>query len=59
MISKNAIALVVLALSMFGVEVVEADLIELISAVGTVISFAMMVWNQYSREDVDNFFFKK
>lgn len=57
--SKNAIALVVLALSTIGVNVAETELIELISAIGTIVSFIMMVWNQYTRSDVDFFFWKK
>ena len=57
--SKNAIALVVLALSMLGVNVVEVDIINLISAIGTIVSFALMVWNQLSRTDTELFFFKK
>ena len=58
-LSKNAIALVVLALSTLGLNIVEQDLIDLISAIGTIISFAMLVWNQLDRHDVDLFFFKK
>lgn len=57
--SKNGIALLVLALSMFGINVAEESLIETISAVGTVISFLLMVWNQYQRSDVSFFFWKK
>jgi len=58
-ISKNAIALVVLALSVIGVNVAEDSLIELISAVGTIISFALMVLNQIQRRDVMSFFWKR
>ena len=57
--SKNAIALVLLALSMLGVNVAEDSLIELISAIGTIVSFAVMVLNQLQRSDTELFFWKK
>ena len=57
--SKNGIALLVLALSTVGVNVAETELIEFLSALGSVLSFIMMVWNQYQRTDIDSFFWKK
>ena len=57
--SKNAIALVLLALSMLGVNIAEDSLIELISAIGTIVSFLVMVINQLQRSDVELFFWKK
>ena len=59
MLSKNAIALIVLVLSLLGLEVSDQSVIEVISAVGTVASFVLMVWNQLARKDVDNFLFKR
>jgi len=29
------------------------------SAIGTIISFGVLIYNQITREDVDKFFFKK
>ncbi len=58
-ISKNAISLLVLALSMVGVNVSEEGLIEVISAAGTIISFAILVWHQLQREETTLFFWKK
>lgn len=57
--SKNAVGLFVLLLSLVGVEVSESDLTEVAGAVGTVVSFALMIWNQVQRPDVTLFFFKK
>lgn len=57
--SKNGIALLVLALSTVGVNVAEDSLVELISAIGTIVSFLLMVWNQYQRTNVSFFFWKK
>lgn len=59
MVSKNAIALVVLALSTIGINVSEEAVLELISAIGTLVSFGLMVWNQLDRKDTELFFFKK
>lgn len=57
--SKNGIALLLLALSMVGVNIAEQSLTEVISAVGTIVSFFLMVLNQYQRSDVSFFFWKK
>lgn len=59
MLSKNAIGLVLLALSTVGLNVMEQELIDFISAIGTIISFALLLWNQIDRKDVNFFFWKK
>lgn len=59
MISKNGAGILVLALSLIGVNVDPNTTIAFISAVGTVISFFLLVWNQIQREDVHLFFWKK
>ena len=63
MLSKNGIGLIVLALSLglgrLGINVAESQLLEVISAVGTIASFIMMVINQWNRSDVKGFIFKK
>jgi hypothetical protein len=59
MLSKNGVGLIVLALSLLGINITESNLIEVISAVGTIASFIMMIINQVKREDVKYFFFKK
>lgn len=58
-LSKNAAGIVVLILSLLGVEVGEGTIIEFISAMTTVISIGMMIWNQVDRPDIKGFFFKK
>lgn len=58
-ISKNAAGLTMLMLSLFGVEVGEDTIIELVSSLTTVISVGLMIWNQIDRPDIKGFFFKK
>ena len=57
--SKNGVGLALLVLSLFGVNVAENDLTQVISSVGTLVSFGLMVWNQLARPDTIGFFFKK
>lgn len=57
--SKNAAGIVVLVLSLFGAEVSESAIVELITAVTTAVSILLMVWNQLQRPDVKSFFLKK
>jgi hypothetical protein len=59
MISKNGAGLVVLILSLLGVQVAESQIVELITSVGTVASIILMIWNQLGRSDVTGFLFKK
>lgn len=59
LLSKNGVALIVLFLSFLGLEATEEGIVELVSAVGTVVSFFLMLWNQLDRRDVDKFIFKK
>ena len=58
-ISKNAAGIVVLILSLLGVEVAEDTIFELIGALTTVVSVGLMIWNQLDRPDIKGFFFKK
>lgn len=58
-ISKNGTGLFILALSIFGFNVSEEQVIDLVTAIGTIISFTLMVYNQMERRDVSGFFFKK
>lgn len=58
-ISKNAAGLVVLILSLIGIEVGEDTIFELITALTTVASIGLMIWNQLDRPDIKGFFFKK
>lgn len=57
--SKNAAGIVALFLSVIGLEVTEDSIMEVISAVGTIVGFGLMIWNQLGRPDVKGFFFKK
>ena len=58
-ISKNAAGIVILILSLFGIEVGEDTILELIGALTTVVSIGLMIWNQADRPDIKGFFFKK
>lgn len=49
----------VMAFSLFGLEVAEGQVVEFVSATGQVISFVLLIWNQLGRKDVDWFFWKK
>lgn len=59
MISKNAAAILIVMLSFLGLEVGEDTALEVISAIGTFISFMILIWNQLDRRDTKWFFFKK
>lgn len=59
MISKNGAGILILILSLFGVELSESYAVDLISAIGTVVSVGLMIYNQVTRDDVDRFIFKK
>jgi uncharacterized membrane protein len=58
-ISKNAVAIIVLFLGFIGIEVGEDTIIEVVSAVLTIIGFVGMLWNQLGRRDTVGFFLKK
>lgn len=57
-LSKNAVALVLFGISWLGLEVSEAQLVEFISAVGQIVGFLTLLWNQYDRKDVRGFLWK-
>jgi hypothetical protein len=57
-LSKNAIALVLFGLSWLGLEVSEAQLVEVIAAVGQIVGFLTLIWNQIDRKDVTGFLWK-
>lgn len=57
--STNAIALVIMALSLIGVNIEENTLTEVLSAIGTLVSFAIMFRHQMKRTDIDLFFWRK
>lgn len=59
MLSKNAAGIVFLFASVIGLDLAESDVAEFISALGTIVSFGLMVWNQVDRSDTKWFFFKK
>lgn len=59
MISKNGVGLVVLLASLIGVQVTDIQVIDVLSAIGQVVSFTLLIWNQLGRSDVNNFVFKK
>ena len=58
-LSKNGAGLIILLLSLFGLEVSEQTILEALSAIGTLVSISLMLWNQVGRSDVTGFIFKK
>lgn len=58
-ISKNGAGIIILFLSLLGIEVAESEVINFLSAISTVVSFFLMVWNQLERRDTRFFIFKK
>ena len=59
MISKNGLALIIFALTYLGLDISESQIVDVVSAVGQIVSFVMLVWNQLGREDVKGFLFKR
>lgn len=57
--SKNGIGILVMALSILGVNVSESETMQFVTSAGTVISFVLMIWNQLGRKDIWGFFFRK
>lgn len=58
-LSKNGVAVVLFILGYFGFDVSEDVLVEFISAVFTIVSFALLIINQLQRTDTKWFIFKK
>lgn len=58
-ISKNAVAITSLVLSLFGLQLGEDTIVEFITALTTAISIGVMVYNQLDRVDTKGFFWKK
>lgn len=58
-LSKNGVGFIVLVLSTIGVTVAESDLITTIATLGQIASGVLMFINQFKREDVKSFVFKK
>jgi hypothetical protein len=58
-LSKNGVGLVLFILSALGLNLTEMQLVEFISAVGTVISTSLLLWNQIARKDSWMLIFKK
>lgn len=55
-LSTNAASIVVLAFSLFGFEVSEAQVADVISAVGILVAFYGLIRNQVARRDSKGFF---
>lgn len=58
-ISRNGVALAVMVLSLFGVNVAESDILTTVSVLGQIVSVILMIVNQVGRTDVKGFFFKE
>ena len=58
-LSKNGVGLVVMVLSLLGVNVAESDMLTTISVLGQLVSAGLLFYNQFQRDDVDKFIFKK
>ena len=57
--SKNAIGLVLLLVSLLGLDVPAKMVEDAVAGIGAAISLALLVWNQLGRPDVKHFFVKK
>lgn len=57
-ISKNGVGIVVMVLSLLGVNVAESDLITTISVIGQIVSLILVGYNQFIRPNVTGFIFK-
>ena len=57
-ISKNGAALLILVLSILGLEFSETEIQSFIAAIVQVVSFLLMVYNQLDRKNVKWFLFK-
>lgn len=58
-VSKNGIAIFILVLSLFGIDIQTDTAVDFVNAIGTIVSILLLIYNQVGREDTKNFFFKK
>jgi hypothetical protein len=56
--SKNGVAVVLFIGSLFGVEMTESGVVEVVGAITTLVSFGLLVINQARRPDVKWFLWK-
>lgn len=60
MISKNAVAILILFLGAFGFDVSDNMVLEFVGALMQVVSFSALIWHQLvERKETFGFFFKK
>jgi len=58
-LSKNGLGIFILFISVIGLDISQADLLTTWNVLGQIVSFILLIWNQWTRKDVDMFFFKK
>lgn len=58
-VSKNGIALIMFALTYVGLDISENVVLDVIAAVGQIVSFVLLVANQLERKDVKGFLWKR
>jgi len=58
-LSKNGVGIVLFILSVFGLEASETEIQAFIAGVGHVVSFGLLIWNQWDRRDTKWFLWKK
>jgi hypothetical protein len=58
-VSKNGVALLVFALTYVGLDISENMILDVISAIGQIVSFVLLVANQLERKDVKGFLWKR
>lgn len=51
-------ALVLLLLSWCGIVIDEGQFLEFLGAVGQIVAFITLIWNQFARKDVQGFLWK-
>lgn len=57
-VSKNGVALLIFALTYLGLDVSENQIVDVIAAIGQIVSFVLLVVNQIDRPEVKGFLFK-
>ena len=58
-VSKNGVGLVLLILTLIGLDVPEKMVEDIFTGVFAAVSLGLMIWNQVKRHDVAGFLFRK
>jgi hypothetical protein len=58
-ISKNGLGLILLVVAMLGLDIPERAIEDAVAGVAAIVSLALMLWNQLSRQDIKWGLFRK